>query len=447
VQALWFDLKDKLGATEFLGYTKLASEAQVVALVKDGKTIDKADASSGLVYLIVNQTPFYGESGGQVGDHGTLLGAEGTTGTISDTQKQLGLFIHSLTLNAGSIKLGDNIKLMVDAERRNDIKANHSATHLLHEALRRRLGDHVTQKGSLVSDDRLRFDISHNKPLSAEDIEAVEREVNARIRLSAPVETRLMTPDEAIKAGAMALFGEKYGDEVRVISMGGSDEGKSKAFSLELCGGTHVSSTGEIGLLKIISDSAVSAGVRRIEAITGRGALQYFDTLQEQALRTAQQLGAQLQELPTRVQSLLDEKRAMEKELSDLRRKLAMAGSAGGSAAQGTGSSVREIGGVKLDARVIDLPAKDLKPMVDELKKQIGSGVVALVSTAEGKASIVVGVTADLTSRLSAVDLVKTGAEACGGKGGGGRPDLAQAGGPDGANANAALEAIARQIG
>lgn len=293
------------------------------------------------------------------------------------------------------------------------------------------------QKGSLVSEERFRFDISQPKPLTTEDIAAVEAEVNARIRRNSEVVTRLMTPDEAIEAGAMALFGEKYGDEVRVISMGGVDEGSKKPFSLELCGGTHVKNTGEIGLFKIIGESAVSAGVRRLEGLTGSGALTYLGELQSLTSTLAQTLGAPVQDVPARVQQLVDDRRALEKEITELRRKLAMAGGGSSSAA-----AVQEVGGIKLDARVVDLPAKDLKPMADELKKLIGSGVVALISTAEGKASIVVGVTADLAGKFNAVDLVKTAAEVCGGKGGGGRPEMAQAGGPDGGKATEALSAL-----
>ncbi len=441
VSKIWFDLKDKFGATDFLGYTKTVGQGEVLAIIKDSQVLDVASAETGEVMVFINQTPFYGESGGQVGDSGTLESAKGAKAVVRDTQKQLGLHAHFVTLTAGSLKVGDAVALAVDTVRRAAIKANHSATHLLHAALRNRLGSHVTQKGSLVSAERLRFDISHNKALTADDIAAVEAEVNARIRENSRVETRVMTPDQAIDAGAMALFGEKYGDEVRVLSMGAVDA-SGKPFSLELCGGTHVSQTGEIGLLKLTSDSAVSAGVRRIEAVTGQGALALFNDLQHEMARVSGALGAASHDAAARVQTVLDERRALEKEVADLRRKLALSGGAGAQAAP----AVQDVGGVKYDARTVDLPAKDLKPMVDELKKQIGSGVVALVSTADGKASIVVGVTADLAARFSAVDLVKVGSAACGGAGGGGRPDLAQAGGPDAASAPKALEAIAAAL-
>ncbi len=432
---LWFELKDELGATEFLGYDTLTAEAQVVAIVKGDTKLTSASAADGEVMLLTNQTPFYGESGGQVGDTGLIKAVTGSL-TVRDTQKQLGLHIHIGT-PTGTVKVGDAVELKVNEQRRNAIRANHSATHLLHEALRQKLGEHVTQKGSLVNDERLRFDISHPKALSADEMAAIEQLVNERVRLNTQVETRIMTSDEAIKAGAMALFGEKYGDEVRVLTMGGTKDG-GKAWSMELCGGTHVNRTGDIGLFKIVADSAVSSGVRRIEAFTGPGALAYFSELQKLATGTAQALGTPVAEVPGRVAALMDERKQLEKEVADLRRKLALAGGGGQAAAPAT----RDIGGVRLDARVLDLPARDLKPMADELKKQIGSGVVALISTAEGKASIVVAVTADLTGKLNAVDLVNAGAQACGGKGGGGRPDMAQAGGPEASKANAAVSAI-----
>ena len=437
----WFDLKEEVGATEFLGYETLTAEGAVVALVKGDKKISTADSNSGDFRLVANQTPFYGESGGQVGDVGEIRTASGALLKVSDTQKQLGMHLHKASVVSGTVKLGDALFMRVDADHRAAVRGNHSATHLLHEALRRRLGEHVMQKGSLVSEERFRFDISQPKALTAEDIAAVEAEVNARIRRNSEVVTRLMTPDEAIEAGAMALFGEKYGDEVRVISMGGVDEGSKKPFSLELCGGTHVKNTGEIGLFKIVGESAVSAGVRRLEGLTGIGALTYLGELQSLTSTLAQTLGAPVQDVPTRVQQLVDDRRALEKEITELRRKLAMAGGGSSSAA-----AVQDVGGIKLDARVVDLPAKDLKPMADELKKLIGSGVVALISTAEGKASIVVGVTADLAGKFNAVDLVKTAAEVCGGKGGGGRPEMAQAGGPDGGKASEALTALASAI-
>jgi len=354
--------------------------------------------------------------------------------TVTDTQKKVGdLHVHLGTVDKGTLKVGDDVSLSVDGRRRSGLRANHSATHLLHEALRRRLGEHVTQKGSLVAPDRLRFDISHPKPLDPEDIAAVEKEVNARIRLNGDVVTHLMEPEEAVKAGAMALFGEKYGDEVRVVSMGGGEN--DSGFSTELCGGTHVRRTGDIGVFKVIGESAVAAGVRRIEALTGAAALAHLEA-QDAALReTAALMKAAPADVPARVQALLEERRNLERSLADARRQAA----GGGDGAQ----AIKEVAGIKFSPRLLaDMPAKDLKGLADDLKTQVGSGVVALVSVNEGKASLVVGVTDDLTGRLSAVDLVRAGSAAVGGKGGGGRPDMAQAGGPDGARAPAALEAI-----
>ena len=438
-ESLWFDLRDRLGATEFLGYDTESAEGQVVAIVADGHVVDVAKAGDE-VQILVNQTPFYGESGGQVGDTGVLFTADGGEIEVQDTQKKLGvLHVHAGRIRHGAVKVGDAVEMKVDGVRRAALRAHHSATHLLHEALRRRLGAHVTQKGSLVAPDRLRFDVSHPKPMTAEDIRAVEAEVNERIRLNASVETHFMTPDEAIEAGALALFGEKYGDEVRVVSMGGEDlAGHGAAFSTELCGGTHVRRAGDIGFFKIIGESALAAGVRRIEALAGAAALDHVVRQETLLTQAAEAIKAAPSQLPERIASLLEERRRMERELTDVRRKLATGG--GG---DGATPAVREVAGVRFAARVLsDVPAKDLKPMADDLKKQVGSGVVALVAVAEGKASLVVGVTADLTDRLSAVDLVRAGSQALGGKGGGGRPDMAQAGGPDGAAAEAAVAAI-----
>ena len=326
----------------------------------------------------------------------------------------------------------------MDGERRARLRANHSATHLLHEALRRRLGDHVTQKGSLVAPDRLRFDISHPRPMSREDIQAVEELVNKRVVKNAEVATRYMTPDEAIEEGALALFGEKYGEEVRVVSMGGEDAEKGgKAYSTELCGGTHVRRMGDIGFFKIIREEALATGVRRIEAMTGPGALAYVEQQEELLSEAASALKVSPGEVPQRVASLLEERKKLERELADARRKLATGG--GGE----SGAEAKEVGGVKFVARVLEgTPPKDLKPTADALKQKVGSGVVVLVAVNEGKASLVVGVTDDLTGKISAVDLVRAGSEALGGKGGGGRPDMAQAGGPDGDQAQAAIDAI-----
>ena len=441
-ETLWFDIRERVGATEFFGYDTLSAEAIVKAVVVGKQEVAAAEAGQE-VAVVVNQTPFYGEAGGQMGDAGVLFTAGGTEVAIRDTQKRLGdLVVHLGQVARGALKLGDTVELRVDGERRDRLRANHSATHLLHAALRRRLGPHVTQKGSLVAPDRLRFDISHPTPLSDEDIRAVETEVNRRIRLNAPVITTLMRPEEAIEAGALALFGEKYGEEVRVLAMGGEDPDDPKlSWSVELCGGTHVSRAGDIGFFKVVGEGALAAGVRRIEAVTGAGALAWVEE-QERVLRQATdvlRIGAA--ELPERVASLAEEKRRLEREVAELRRKLA----AGGGSREKP--EIKQVAGVGFLGRLLsDVSAKDLKPLADELKRQLGSGVVALVATSDGKASLVVGVTDDLTGRLSAVNLVRAGAEALGGKGGGGRPDMAQAGGPEGARAPEALAAIERAL-
>ena len=442
-EKLWYELKDELGATEFFGYDTEVAEGKVTAIVKGDARVDQASLGDE-VMVIVNQTPFYGESGGQVGDQGVIFSATGAEFAVSDTQKKLGaVWAHVGTVTKGNLKVGDVVELRVDTERRSAIRANHSATHLLHEALRHRLGEHVTQKGSLVAPERLRFDISQPTGLSATDIAAVEDEVNRRILANSEVITRLMSPDEAKAAGAMALFGEKYGDEVRVVSMGGPHGEIDRDYSVELCGGTHVRRTGDIGLFKIVAEGAVAAGVRRIEALTGTGAKAWLSERDHLLTEAASALKVRPEEVPARVASLVEERKKMERELAELRRQLAM----GGGAKADGGGEAKDIAGVKFAARVVDgLPAKDLKPMADELKKQVGSGVVVLIASNEGKASIVVGVTDDLTAKLSAVDLVRVGAEALGGKGGGGRPDMAQAGGPDASLAPSAVEAIEKAI-
>jgi len=439
-ETIWFELREKLGATEFFGYETESAEGKVLALVKDGTVVGEAKAGD-RVSAIVNQTPFYGESGGQMGDAGIIF-TDGTRMAVSDTLKKLGdLHVHIGIIESGAIKVGDDVSLSVDGARRSALRANHSATHLLHEALRRQLGDHVTQKGSLVAPERLRFDISHPKPVGSDELATVEQVVNERIRGNSSVTTRLMTPEEAIAAGAMALFGEKYGDEVRVVSMGADNDGE---FSTELCGGTHVTRTGDIGLIKILSEGAVASGVRRIEALTGRAALDYLEHQDAALQRAAGLLKSQAADVPDRVASLIEDRKRLERELTEARKKIA----AGGGAGDGrTAAETKEIGGVAFAPRMLDdMPAKDLKGLADEIKTQIKSGVVALVSVNDGKVSLVVGVTADLTVTISAVDLVRAGSEAVGGKGGGGRPDMAQAGGPDGANAKAALEAIERVL-
>ena len=431
-ESIWFDIRERVGATEFLGYTTEEADGAVVALVVDGTEADAA-AEGAEIELVANQTPFYGESGGQQGDAGRLK-TETAEIVITDTQKKLGdLHVHRGTVANGTVRIGDAGVFSVEHGRRASLRAHHSATHLLHEALRRRLGDHVTQKGSMVAPDRLRFDISHPRAIEADDLREIEREVNARIRLNTPVDTRLMTPDEAIEQGAMALFGEKYGDEVRVVTMGGDAE----RFSVELCGGTHVSRTGDIGFFHIVGESAVAAGVRRIEALAGETAEAHALEQENLLGRVAQELKTSADDVPGRVLGLLDERKKLEREISDLRRKLAT----------GSGGDVTEIAGLKYAPRVMEgIPGKELKSMADEIKKQIGSGITAIVSVDDGKASIVVGVTDDVTERVSAVDLVRVGSAALGGKGGGGRPDMAQAGGSDGSAAQAAVDAIAEAI-
>lgn len=437
---IWFELSDELGGTDFLGYSTEKAEGQVTAIVRNGTRV--ADAGEGAdVQIIVNQTPFYAESGGQVGDTGTIVTTSGAVVTVLDTHKEAGnLFVHHGRVEKGVVKTGDDVALSVDGERRARIRANHSATHLLHEVLRRKLGTHVTQKGSLVTPDRLRFDISQPTPIGADVLAAVEAEVNALIRANEDVSTRLMTPQEAMEQGAMALFGEKYGDEVRVVSMGGGADDGRLAFSIELCGGTHVKRTGDIGLIKIVSESAVAAGVRRVEALTGAGALAYFADQEKVVNAVAEALKAPVTEAPVRVAQLVEERKKLEREVADLRRQVAMGG---GAASSGSSEAPKQIAGMNFISRVLtDIPAKDLKPMADAFKAQVKSGVIALTASAEGKVSLVVAVTDDLTSRVSAVDLVKIGAEALGGKGGGGRPDMAQAGGADASAMPAAIAAI-----
>ncbi len=437
-ETVWFELREKLGATEFLGYDTEIAEGVITALLKGGQPVEQLNAGDE-GQVIVNQTPFYGESGGQVGDEGVMFTKSGAEFAVGDTQKKLGvLHVHFGRLSRGTLKVGDVVDLRVDALLRTATRANHSATHLLHEALRRVLGTHVTQKGSQVGPDKLRFDFSHPKPLSdAESIE-IERQVNDHVRANADVLTRLMSPEKAVEEGAMALFGEKYGEEVRVLSMG-SDEGR--VYSTELCGGTHVRRLGDIGLFKIVAESAVAAGVRRIEGLTGAGALSYLNDYHRLARDAAAAIKAAPAELPERVAQLMDERRKLERELSEARRQLAMGG--GG----GSGSEAVDIGGVKVMARIVDgVEPKDLRALVDQAKQQLTSGVVALATTSEGKAAMAVGVSEDLLKRFNAVELLRKGVEAVGGKGGGGRPDMAQGGGPDGAKLQLALDAITAAI-
>ncbi|MBB4612207.1 alanine--tRNA ligase [Novosphingobium taihuense] len=431
---VWFDIAERVGATEFTGYTATTGEAQVVALVRDGKEVDSAAAGES-VTVIVNQTPFYGESGGQTGDAGTITGADGLVLQVSDTSKPLGrLHAHNATVASGAVKVGDVVKLDIDVERRDAIRANHSATHLLHAALRHRLGGHVTQKGSLVAADRLRFDFSQPTALTPDDIAAIEAEVNAEIRANEPVSTRLMSPDEAIEAGAMALFGEKYGDEVRVLSMGRVAD---KHYSVELCGGTHVRALGDIGVFRIVSESAVSSGVRRIEALTGEGARQWFVAREDALKNTASILRTTPEDVEARVTALMDERKKLERELAEAKKALAL----GGGSAKAENAD-EDVGGVKFSGQVLDgLDPKELRGLLDQAKQRLGSGVAVIVAVNEGKASIAAAVTEDLVGKISAVDIVRAGVEALGGKGGGGRPDMAQGGGPDGAKAADAIAA------
>ncbi|WP_067105768.1 alanine--tRNA ligase [Sphingopyxis granuli] len=436
---IWFDLAEANGGTEFTGYTSTEGEGEVIALVRDGVPVEEAKAGDTVVVL-TNQTPFYGESGGQMGDAGTIDTLGGAKATVRDTSKPLGrLHAHQATLEAGSLKVGDTVRLSVDAARRDRIRANHSATHLLHAALRNRLGAHVTQKGSLVAEDRFRFDFSHPKALTAEEIADVEAQVNAHIRANEPVSTRLMTPDDAIAAGAMALFGEKYGDEVRVLSMGKADD---RSYSVELCGGTHVRALGDIALFKIVSESAVSSGVRRIEALTGEAARQWLIGRDEALKAAAAALKTAPDEVPVRAAAMVEALRKAERELAEAKKALALGGSGGGGAASG-GPAIEEVGGTKFLAQVVDgLDPKGLRGAVDDMKKQVGSGVAMLVAVNDGRASVAVGVTDDQAGSRSAVDLVKAAVAALGGQGGGGRPDMAQGGGPDGAAAEAAVAAV-----
>jgi len=437
---LWYDIAEEVGATEFTGYSGHEGEGVVLALVKDGARVDEAKQGE-TVTIVLNQTPFYGESGGQVGDAGKLSSLLGFEGIVEDTSKPLGK-LHALLTKVvkGAVSVGDVLQQKVDVERRTATRANHSATHLLHAALRRRLGEHVTQKGSLVAPDRLRFDFSHPKALTSEEIAAIEADVNAEIRANEPVVTRLMTPDEAVASGALALFGEKYGDEVRVLSMGRLSE---KHYSVELCGGTHVAATGDIAIFKIIAESAVSSGVRRIEALTGESARQWLNARDEKLREAASALKASPEEVPARVAALVENARKLERELAEARKALAMGGGAKPEAA-----GPEDVGGRAFLGQVVEgLDPKSLRGEIDALKQRLGSGVAALVAVNEGRGSVAVGVTDDLAAQVSAVELVKAAVEALGGQGGGGRPDMAQGGGPDGSKAKEALQAVREALG
>ena len=441
---VWFDLAEREGSTEFTGYAATEGEGRVVALVRDGAEVQQAGPGDSVLAL-TNQTPFYGESGGQSGDAGAISGNPGGENaglrlTVSDTSKPLGrLHAHHAVVDAGTIRVGDTVRLLVDAERRDRIRANHSATHLLHASLRGRLGSHVTQKGSLVAADRFRFDFSHPKPLSAEDIAAIEADVNAEIRANEPVVTRLMSPDDAVAAGALALFGEKYGDEVRVLSMGRKNT-DARNFSVELCGGTHVNAMGDIGLLRIVSESAVSSGVRRIEALTGEAARQWLVGREDALKAIASTIKTSPDDVEARVAALVDERKRLERELAEAKRALALSG--GGAASAGAPAD-ETVAGISFSGQVYDgLDAKELRGLLDAAKQRLGSGVAAAVAANDGRAAIAVAVTDDLTGRFDAVALVRAGVEALGGKGGGGRADMAQGGGPDAAKAAEAIAAV-----
>ena len=433
---VWYDIAEQHGATEFIGYTATTGEANVVAIVRDGRSIRTAITGEEVV-IVTNQTPFYGESGGQMGDVGTITGAAGFEAEVTGTSKPLGkLHAHHCVIAGGEVSVGDTVHLAIDVAHRDQMRANHSATHLLHAALRKYLGTHVTQKGSLVAPDRLRFDFAHPKALSPAEIALIEADVNRHIRENDAVTTRLMTPDEAVAAGAMALFGEKYGDEVRVLSMGRADDA---AWSVELCGGTHVDALGDIAVFKIVSESAVSSGVRRIEALTGEAARLWLVNRDEKLREAAAVLKAQPDEVPARVASLLEERRRLERELAEAKKALAL----GGGARRADGAGPEQVGGHGFIGQVIEgLDPKGLRGLVDEAKATLGSGVAVLVAVNEGRASVAVGVTDDLKAQQSAVDLVKLAVAVLGGQGGGGRPDMAQGGGPDGARAADAVAAV-----
>ena len=449
-QVVWFDVLDNAGATEFLGYDIEMAEGQVAALVVDGALVDKIE-QGGTGWIVVNQTPFYGEAGGQVGDCGQIRRLEewNDVARVEDTRKFADgkVYAHKVTVDHGVISKADAVELEVDHTRRTSIRANHSATHLLHEALRETLGDHVAQRGSLNAAERLRFDFSHSKALTLNEIQKVEREVNDFIRQNSAVETRIMTPDDARSLGAQALFGEKYGDEVRVVSMGRAPTGKGqdgKTWSIELCGGTHVRQTGDIGTFVVLGDSASSAGVRRIEALTGDEAFRFLSAQDHRLGAIALELKVQPDDVVARVKSLISERKALQNEVAQLRRDLAMAGGAG----QGGGTDTREVNSVPFFAQVLSgVSGKDLPLLIDEHKNRMGSGAVLLIADIGAKAAVAAGVTQDLTDRYSAVDLVRAAVAELGGKGGGGRPDMAQGGGRDASNADVAIEAAKHVLG
>jgi alanyl-tRNA synthetase len=432
---VWFDIAERVGSTEFTGYTASEGEGQVVALVKDGAEVDRAAAGDS-VTLITNQTPFYGESGGQMGDAGSITSLAGFKAVVSDTSKPLGrLHAHQLTVEAGEVKVGDVVQLKIDTVRRDQLRSNHSATHLLHAALRNSLGGHVTQKGSLVAPDRLRFDFSHNQPVTPDEIAAIEAEVNAQIRANKAVSTRLMAPDEAVAAGALALFGEKYGDEVRVLSMGGADGGN---YSVELCGGTHVNALGDIALFSVVAEGAVASGIRRIEALTGEAARLHLAARESQIKELASLFKVAPEDVGGRVETLIAERRALEKELSETKTKLALSGGGGPKAEAETVGDVRFMGQV-----IAGIEPKALRGLADDQMKALGGGVVAIIAANENANTVVVAVSPELHGRFDAPALVRAATAAMGGQGGGGRPEMAQGGGPAGSDqAQAAVDAI-----
>jgi len=443
-ERIWFEIRDEVGASEFIGYTAEHGHGDVAAMVKDGARVKEAREGEE-VAVVLNQTPFYAEAGGQVGDTGVMTSSGDARLAVTDTQKRAGdLWVHFARVESGTVRPGDSLALAIDHERRTQIRANHSATHLLHAALRKHLGTHVTQKGSLVAPDRLRFDFTHSKPLAEDEIAAIEGEVNAQIRANTEVATRLMGYDKALEAGAIALFGEKYGDEVRVLAMGEErTEDGERPYSVELCGGTHVRRLGDIALFKIVGQSAVGAGVRRVEALTGEAARVYFLEEEERLKAAAAALKVSPEELPERAAQLAETARRLERELAETKKKLALGGGAGVQ----SGPEPEDIGGVKFLGQTLEgVPAKELRGLADAAKARLGSGVAAFVTVNEGKAALLVAVTEDLADRLDAVELVRAGAAAVGGKGGGGRPDMAQAGGPDGEAAEAALARIREAV-
>jgi alanyl-tRNA synthetase len=429
---LWYELHEAIGITEFLGYECESAEGNVLAIVKDGKEVKTATAGE-KVTVITNQTPFYAESGGQVGDTGTITDQAGLFAEVKDTLLKIGIYDHICEIKKGTISVGDTVHMTIDTQRRRNLRANHSATHLLHAALRQRIGEHVVQKGSMVAPDRLRFDFSHTKALTPEETQDLEDMVNAQVRLNNPVTTHLMSSEDAQKEGAMALFGEKYADEVRVVSMGESD------FSLELCGGTHVCRTGDIGLFKIIAEYGISSGIRRIEAVTGIGAEQYVRELQKQIQNLGQFLKVSPDHVAERINTLFEDRKNLEHEVKALKQKLATAGGSG----KASDAPTETIGKAAFIHKHFEgMSPKDLKPIADELKKQIKSGIIFVTATNEDKVSLVVGVTNDLTDTFDAIELVRAAAEQVGGQSGGGRPDMAQAGGSNAQDIPLATQAL-----